>query len=233
MPTIRLLLVDDHEIVRSGLKMLFQAEPDMEILGEAGSGQEALRLVRELQPDVVLMDVAMPGMTGIEATRQLKEAHPGVAVLALTMYEDEQYFFEMIQAGASGYIPKRAAPDDLVSAIRVVSQGNVFLYASLARYLVNEALPRADSDRGSEPRPEAGTGSADPVDPSVEKLTPREREILTHIAEGQTSREIGEKLVISPKTVDRHRENIMGKLNLRNRAELVKYAIAKGLIQVE
>jgi two-component system response regulator NreC len=198
--------------------MLFQAEPDMTILGEAGSGQEALRLVRELQPDVVLMDVAMPGMTGIEATRQIKQAHPEVAVLALTMYEDEQYFFEMIQAGASGYIPKRAAPDDLVSAIRVVSQGNVFLYASLARYLVNEVLPRAEPD---------------PVDAAASDLTPREREVLTYIAEGQTSREIGEKLVISPKTVDRHRENIMGKLNLHNRAELVKYAIAKGLIQVE
>ncbi|MCB0113628.1 MAG: response regulator transcription factor, partial [Caldilineaceae bacterium] len=128
MSKIRLLLVDDHEIVRAGLRMLFLAEPDMTIVGEAGSGQEALKLVRELKPDVVLMDVAMPGMTGIEATRQIKEASPDTAVLALTMYEDEQYFFEMIHAGAAGYIPKRAAPDDLVSAIRVVSQGNVFLY---------------------------------------------------------------------------------------------------------
>ncbi len=133
MSKIRLLLVDDHEIVRAGLRMLFLAEPDMTIVGEAGSGHDALRLVRELKPDVVLMDVAMPGMTGIEATRQIKEANPDTAVLALTMYEDEQYFFEMIHAGAAGYIPKRAAPDDLVSAIRVVSQGNVFLHASLAR----------------------------------------------------------------------------------------------------
>lgn len=218
MSKIRLLLVDDHEIVRAGLRMLFLAEPDMTIVGEAGSGQDALRLVRELKPDVVLMDVAMPGMSGIEATRQIKEASPETAVLALTMYEDEQYFFEMIHAGAAGYIPKRAAPDDLVSAIRVVSQGNVFLYASLARYLVNEVINQ----------PEAGKSSS-----ATEELTAREREVLVHIAEGSTNREIAEKLVISPKTVDRHRENIMRKLNLHNRVELVKYAIEKGLIRVE
>ena len=218
MSKIRLLLVDDHEIVRAGLRMLFLAEPDMTIVGEAGSGQEALRLVRELKPDVVLMDVAMPGMNGIEATRQIKEASPETAVLALTMYEDEQYFFEMIHAGAAGYIPKRAAPDDLVSAIRVVSQGNVFLYASLARYLVNEVLNQ----------PEAGKSSS-----AADALTAREREVLVYIAEGDTNREIAEKLVISPKTVDRHRENIMRKLNLHNRVELVKYAIEKGLIRME
>ncbi|MBI1295994.1 response regulator [bacterium] len=216
MSKIRLLLVDDHEIVRAGLRMLFLAEPDMTIVGEAGSGQDALRLVRELKPDVVLMDVAMPGMTGIEATRQIKEASPETAVLALTMYEDEQYFFEMIHAGAAGYIPKRAAPDDLVSAIRVVSQGNVFLYASLARYLVNEVLNQ----------PEASKSSS-----AAEALTAREREVLVYIAEGDTNREIAEKLVISPKTVDRHRENIMRKLNLHNRVELVRYAIEKGLIR--
>jgi two-component system, NarL family, response regulator NreC len=218
MSKIRLLLVDDHEIVRAGLRMLFLAEPDMTIVGEAGSGQEALRLVGELKPDVVLMDVAMPGMTGIEATRQIKEAYPDTAVLALTMYEDEQYFFEMIHAGASGYIPKRAAPDDLVSAIRVVSTGNVFLYASLAQYLVNEVLNQPGNSV---------------ADSNTEELTTREREVLIYIAEGNTNREIAEKLVISPKTVDRHRENIMRKLNMHNRVELVKYAIEKGLISVK
>jgi two-component system, NarL family, response regulator NreC len=218
MSKIRLLLVDDHEIVRAGLRMLFMAEPDMTIAGEAGSGQEALELVRKLKPDVVIMDVAMPGITGIEATRQIKEAYPETAVLALTMYEDEQYFFEMLHAGAAGYIPKRAAPDDLVAAIRVVSQGNVFLYASLARYLVNEVVNQ----------PDAGLPASD-----GEKLTPREHEVLTCIAEGQTNREIAEKLVISPKTVDRHRENIMRKLNMHNRVELVRYAIEKGLISVK
>ena len=218
MSKIRLLLVDDHEIVRAGLRMLFLAEPDMEIAGEAGSGAEALQAVARLRPDVVLMDVAMPGMSGIEATRRIKAASPETAILALTMYEDEQYFFEMLNAGASGYIPKRAAPDDLVSAIRVVSQGNVFLYASLARFLLSEVLPAHEAK--DEP------GAAD-------ELTPREREVLTHIAEGKTNREIADALVISPKTVDRHRENIMQKLNLHSRVELVKYTIARGLIGVE
>jgi two-component system response regulator NreC len=216
MSKIRLLLVDDHEIVRAGLRMLFQAEPDMEIVGEVSSGEEALRAVRELKPDVVLMDVVMSGMSGIEATRRIKEANPDVAILALTMHEDEQYFFEMLSAGASGYVPKRAAPDDLVSAIRVVSQGNVFLYPTLAKLLVKDFLQRAES------------GAA----PPSEELTPREREVLTCIAEGMTNREIAETLVISAKTVDRHRENIMRKLNLHNRVELVKYAIEKGLISV-
>ncbi len=213
---IRLLLVDDHEIVRAGIKMLFLAEEDMEIVGEVSSGHEALEAVRELKPDVVIMDVAMPGMSGIEATRQIKEASPDTAVLALTMYEDEQYFFEMLNAGASGYIPKRAAPDDLVSAIRVISQGNVFLYSTLAKFLMKDISDRSD-----------------PTSPSVaEELTPREREVLTYIAEGYTNREIAEALSISIKTVDRHRENIMQKLNLHNRVELVKYAIEKGLITV-
>ncbi len=218
MSKIRLLLVDDHEIVRAGLRMLFLAEPDMEIVGEAGGGADAIRAVADLHPDVVLMDVAMPGMNGIEATRRIKEANPETAILALTMYEDEQYFFEMLNAGASGYIPKRAAPDDLVSAIRVVSQGNVFLYASLARFLLNEVLPTHDAKAG---------------DSLTEELTPREREVLTHIAEGKTNREIADVLIISPKTVDRHRENIMQKLNLHSRVELVKYAISRGLIRVE
>ncbi|HEY53081.1 MAG TPA: response regulator transcription factor [Caldilineae bacterium] len=213
----KLLLVDDHEIVRAGLRMLFLAEPDMEIVGEASSGAEALRAVEELSPDVVIMDVSMPGMTGIEATRRIKAAYPEVAVLALTMYEDEQYFFQMLEAGASGYVPKRAAADDLVSAIRVVRQGNVFLYPSMAKLLVSDFLQREEGPEAADKTP----------------LTPREREVLTYIAEGYTNREIAEALVISVKTVDRHRENIMNKLDLHNRVALVKYAIEKGLITVE
>lgn len=217
MSKIRLLLVDDHEIVRAGLRMLFLAEKDMEIVGEVSSGLEAIRAVADLQPDVVIMDVAMPGMSGIEATRRIKENSPETAVLALTMHEDEQYFFEMLNAGASGYVPKRAAPDDLVSAIRAVSQGQVFLYPSLARLLVQDFLQRKEGDGG---------------ETAVVELTSREREVLIAIAEGHTNREIAELLVISVKTVDRHRENIMRKLNLHNRVELVKYAIEKGLITV-
>lgn len=215
MSKIRLLLVDDHEIVRAGLRLLFVAEDDMEIVGEASSGEEALEMAQELQPDVVIMDVAMPGMSGIEATRRLKEIDPDLVILALTMHEDEEYFFEMLNAGVSGYIPKRAAPDDLVSAIRVVNEGNVFLYSTLAQYLAQDFLDRMDSEESSE---------------IAEELTPREREVLAHIGEGLTNQEIAEKLVISVKTVDRHRENITRKLNIHNRASLIKYAIEKGLI---
>lgn len=214
MTPVKLLLVDDHEIVRAGLRMLFSAESDVQIVGEAASGREAVARVRQLAPDVVLMDVAMPDMNGIEATRRIKEASPEVAVLALTMYEDEEYFFEMLGAGASGYVPKRAAPDDLLSAIRVVSQGDVFIYPSMAKLLVKDFLRRAE----------------DTAPPDSELLTAREREVLACIADGLTNREIAEQLVISVKTVDRHRENLMRKLNMHNRVELVRYAIEKGLI---
>ncbi len=216
MSTIRLLLVDDHQIVRAGLRMLFAAEPEVEIIGEASSGEEAVASIETLTPDVVLMDVAMPGMGGIEATRRIKASQPKVAVLALTMHEDEEYFFEMLAAGASGYVPKRAAPDDLMSAIRIVKQGDVYIYPSLARLLVKDFLHRSEASA-----PE-----------TREELTPREQEVLTFIAEGNSNREIAEALVISVKTVDRHRENIMRKLQLHNRVELVKYAIEKGLISV-
>lgn len=215
---IRLLLADDHAVVRSGLRMLLQAQPDMKIIGEAETGQEAIRRVAELKPDVVLMDIEMPGMNGIEATRRIKAESPQAAVLALTMYEDDQYFFEMLRAGASGYVPKRAAPDELVSAIRAVSRGEVFLYPSLAGRLVQDYLTR---------------GRPDEQEPVTDELTPREQEVLKLIAEGLSNNEIADQLVISAKTVDRHRENIMRKLNLHNRVELVKYALRKGLIDLE
>lgn len=211
---LRLILVDDHPIVRTGMRMLFQAEPDLEIVGEADSGPMAIEMVQKLKPDVVIMDVAMPGMNGIEATRRIKEMNPQTQVLALTMHEDEQYFFEMLRAGASGYVPKRAAPDDLVSAVRVVAEGNVFLYATLARFLMRDMVEK----------------SADVPALSDDVLTQRERQVLTFIAEGYTNRQIADALVISVKTVERHRENIMAKLDMHDRVELVKYAIKKGLI---
>lgn len=215
---IRLLLADDHAVVRSGLRMLLQAQPDMIIIGEAETGQEAVQRAVELAPDVVLMDIEMPGMNGIEATRQIKQAAPATAVLALTMYEDDQYFFEMLRAGASGYVPKRAAPDELVSAIRAAGRGEVFLYPSLAGRLVRDYLQRGPAGEGDAPNDE---------------LTPREQEVLTLIAEGLSNNEIADRLVISAKTVDRHRENLMRKLNLHNRVDLVKYALRKGLIGLE
>ncbi|MBX3059531.1 MAG: response regulator transcription factor [Anaerolineae bacterium] len=214
---IRLLLVDDHAVVRSGLRMLLQAQPDMRIVGEAESGAEAIHQVRLHRPDVVLMDIQMPDMNGIEATREIKKMSAGTAVLALTMHEDDQYFFEMLRAGASGYVPKRAAPDELVSAIRTVSQGQVFLYPTLAARLVQSYLGQSVATDA----------------PPAEELTPREEQVLTLIAEGLTNPEIADKLVISAKTVDRHRENIMHKLNLHSRVDLVKYAIKEGLIGLE
>lgn len=218
MNPIRVVIVDDHDIVRSGLRMLLMAETDIEIVGEAGNGREALQKVEELHPDLVIMDLQMPDMNGIEATRKIKDLHPECAVLALTIHEDEQYFFQMLAAGASGYVPKRAAPDDLVWAIRVVHSGHVFLYPSMASVLVVDYLSRI----------EAGDAEA-----NTDSLTDREREVLTLIAEGLLNRDIAERLSISVKTVERHRENIMNKLNLHSRTELVKYAIRKGLIDLD
>jgi two-component system response regulator NreC len=218
MAKIRLILADDHAVVRSGIRMLLEAQPDIEIVAEAETGRQAVEQVRRLKPDVVLMDVQMPELNGIEATQQIKKMVPGTAVLALTMHEDDQYFFEMIRAGASGYVPKRAAPDDLVTAIRTVARGEIFLYPSLATRLVQDYLKRADS--GEQPL-------------VYDDLTPREREVLVLIAEGLTNAEIANRLVISVKTVDRHRENIMRKLNMHNRIDLVKYAIRKGLIDLD
>jgi two-component system response regulator NreC len=218
MSKISLILADDHAVVRSGLRMLLEAQPDMEIRAEAESGKQAVSKVRSLQPDVILMDIQMPDLNGIEATKQIKKFAPETAVLALTMHEDDQYFFEMLQAGASGYLPKRAAPDELVAAIRTVARGEVFLYPSLAARLVQDFLKRDNVDQEQE---------------IYDRLTPREREVLILIAEGLSNGEIADKLVISIKTVDRHRENIMRKLNMHNRIELVKYAIRTGLIELE
>ncbi|MFN2224409.1 MAG: response regulator transcription factor [Chloroflexota bacterium] len=218
MAKIRVILADDHAVVRSGIRMLLEAQPDIEIVAEVESGREAVEQVRKMRPDVVLMDVQMPELNGIEATQQIKKLAPETAILALTMHEDDQYFFEMLHSGASGYVPKRAAPDELVTAIRTVARGEIFLYPSLATRLVQDYLKRADADD----------------QPLVyDDLTPREREVLVLIAEGLTNAEIADKLVISVKTVDRHRENIMRKLNMHNRIDLVKYAIRTGLIELE
>jgi len=215
MSEIRLLLVDDHEVVRTGLRMLLESQSDIKILAEASTGAEAIQMAREFKPDVVVMDITLPDITGIEATRRLKESQPEIAVVALTIHEDEQYFFEMLQAGASGYVPKRAAPEDLITAIRAAFAGEIYLYPSLAKALVSDYLGRSRSD---------------PQEASLEALTPREAEVLELLAEGLSNDEIADNLVISRHTVARHRENLMGKLNLHSRSELVKYAIRKGLI---
>jgi two-component system response regulator NreC len=211
-----LLLVDDHAVVRTGLRMLLEGESDIEIVGEAENASDALNQISQLQPDVVLMDIGLPDMSGIDATRRIKELAPDISVLALTIHEDEEYFFKMLDAGASGYVPKRAAPEELLSAIRVTAQGEVYLYPSLAKLLVKDYLAQSMQFKNQS---------------TLDGLTPRENEVLTLLADGASNVEIAEQLSISPKTVARHRENIMGKLNLHSRAELVKYAIRKGIIQ--
>jgi two-component system response regulator NreC len=213
--TIRLLLVDDHAVVRSGLRMLLENEQDIEIAGEAGTGREALSLIERLHPTLVLMDIGLPDMTGIEVTRQVKQLWPDVAIVALTIHEDEEYFFQMLQAGANGYVPKRAAPEELITALRTAAEGGVYLYPSLAKLLVRDYL----------------SGEREPSTSPLDGLTDREQEVLAHLADGASNQEIAETLNISPKTVARHRENIMRKLNLHSRAELVKYAIRKGIIK--
>jgi two-component system response regulator NreC len=215
--TIRLLLVDDHAVVRLGLKMLIESEGDLEIAGEADSAKSALERAASLQPDVILMDVGLPDLSGIEITREIKKLYPGIAIVALTIHEDEEYFFRMLDAGASGYVPKRAAPEELLSAIRLVASGEVYIYPSLAKLLVKDYL--------NQPHPGAENING------MEAITTREQEVLAMIADGANNNEIAEALSISPKTVARHRENIMQKLNLHSRTELVRYAIRKGIIR--
>lgn len=215
MTRIRLVLVDDHDVVRTGLRMLLEHQPDMEIVGEASTGAEALEMATQAEPDVVVMDITLPDISGIEATRRIKQSLPGVAIVALTIHEDEQYFFEMLQAGASGYVPKRAAPEDLINAIRAAYNEEIYLYPTLAKALVSDFLGRSHTA---------------PEDSALEELTPREKEVLELLAGGLTNDEIADQLVISPHTVARHRENLMRKLGLHSKSELVKYAIRKGII---
>jgi two-component system response regulator NreC len=213
---IRLLLVDDHLVVRSGLRMLLEGEQDVEIVGEASTARTALEAVSRLEPDVVLMDIGLPDLSGIDATREIKRLRPETAVVALTIHEDEEYFFKMLEAGASGYVPKRAAPEELLTAIRAAAHDEVYLYPSLAKLLVKDYFSHEPQARS---------------EPMLDGLTTREQEVLAQLAEGATNEEIADTLGISPKTVARHRENLMSKLNLHSRTELVKYAIRKGIIQ--
>jgi two-component system response regulator NreC len=213
---IRVLIADDHTIVRSGLRLLLEAEPDIDVVGEALEGREALNLVEKHLPDVVLMDIAMPGMDGLEATRLIKDSWPQVKVLVLTMHRSDEYFFEMLKAGASGYILKGAETSDLIHAVRVVGRGEVFLYPTMAQKLVEDYLNFIQWGEG--------TGSP---------LSLREKEILRLLSEGCSTKEIAEKLVISPSTVHSHRSNLMTKLGLNSRRELIQYARQRGLIRDE
>ncbi|MFQ6058798.1 MAG: response regulator [Anaerolineae bacterium] len=217
MNKIRVLLADDHTILREGIRALLAAQPDIEVVGEASNGREAVAKARELKPDVILMDIAMPLLNGLEATRQIKKEHPEMDVLVLTMHDSEEYVSQILGAGAAGYVVKKAAASDLVSAIHAVYQGGAFLYPSVAKMLVEDYLRRVEAGGGRD---------------SYDELTDREREVLQLIAEGYTNKEIADLLCLSVKTVQTHRAHVMEKLNLHDKGEVIKYAIQKGIIEL-
>ncbi|RME44035.1 MAG: DNA-binding response regulator [Chloroflexi bacterium] len=214
--SIRVLIVDDHALMRAGLKALLGTQPDIQVVGQAASGIEAVRSAAELEPDIVLMDISMAGLDGVQATQKIKSMTPNVKIIALTMHEDESVVRGVLKAGASGYVLKRGAEDELLVAIRAVHRGEAFIPPSLTRSFINDYLDAApDSDTSNEPEI---------------PLTPRELEVLSLIARGYKNQEIAEELVISVKTVETHKANIKEKLGIRAQADLVRYALRKGLL---
>ena len=228
MKKIRLMLVDDHDVVRAGLKSFLQTQEDFEVVAEANNGEEAIKQALAVRPDVILMDITMPTMDGMQATRQLRVLCPECFVLALTVHDDKQYFMQMLAAGAAGYITKHAAADDLVAAIHTIASGNVYLQPALARWLLEDYQRLA--------RQTGGAVSASPGEEAamigLETLSLRERQVLELVAQGLNNQLIGERLELSPKTIARHRERIMNKLNMHSRTELVKFAIRTGLVKL-
>jgi len=212
----RILLADDHAIVREGVRAILMAEPDFDVVAEAEDGAQAVEMAKKLKPDIAVLDISMPGMNGIDATKQIKASLPNTNVLALTMHTDDTYVFQLLKAGGSGYVLKRAAATDLVQAIRAAQRGEAFLYPLVAKAVVADYLKRLETGEGRE---------------TYDGLTEREKEILTMVAEGTTNQDIAQKLFISVKTVQTHRAHIMEKLNLHDRTQLVRYAIRKGLIE--
>lgn len=214
---IRVMIAEDHPQVRLGLRLLLDTEDDLEVCCEASDGEQAVQLAREFQPDLLLLDLSMPKKGGLEVARILRDELPQVAILVLTMHEEEGYFYQLLEAGASGYLVKGASPSDLLSAIRAVSKGGVVLHPNLAKGLVDRFRCRA-----TEPPQESR--------PHLAPLSPRELEVLDLTAQGLTAREVGNSLDISSNTVERHRANIMAKLGFSNRAQLVRYAVESGLV---
>ncbi|MFC6094229.1 response regulator [Saccharothrix lopnurensis] len=212
--TVRILLADDHSLVRRGVRLILDNEPDLEVVAEAGDGAEAVAAARREEPDLAILDIAMPRMTGLQAARELSRLLPALRILILTMYDNEQYFFESLKVGASGYVLKSVADRDLVEACRATMRGEPFLYPGAVTALIRDYLDRARE--GSLP---------------ARPITDREEEILKLVAEGHSSKEIADLLFISAKTVERHRANLLQKLGLRDRLELTRYAIRVGLIE--
>ncbi len=217
MPKIRVLVVDDHTIVRDGITALLTLTGDIEVVGEATNGSEAVKMVKELHPDVVLMDVAMPIMGGLEATRRIHREFPGTKVLVLTQYDDKEYVFPVIESGASGFISKVAASSELVSGIRAVYKGDSYLSPSVAKLLVENYQLGGVKQVGQDP---------------YDELTEREREIFKLLAEGYSTQKIADMLVITRKTVEGHKTSLMAKLGIHNRIDLVKYALRKGIVSI-
>ena len=216
MNKIKVMLVEDHTIVRKGLRALLDGEMGIEVVGEAQDGREAIRKAEELQPDVVVMDIAMPGLNGLEATRRIKKSFPEMKIIILTMHVNEEYILQTLRFGVSGYLVKKAAPSDLISAIQATYRGESFLSPSISRTVIDEYLRKTEkmSER----------------DEIYGKLTDREKEVLQLIAEGHTNRKISELLYVSIKTVETHRAHIMDKLNVSSTAELIQHAIRKGFL---
>jgi two-component system response regulator NreC len=215
MKKIKVLIVDDHTLVRDGIRALLTLAADIEVVGEAANGKEALEKVRKLAPDVVLMDLAMPVMGGLEATRRIHKEFPETKVLALTQYDDSEYVVPVIEAGASGFVTKMAAFSELASAIQAIDKGESFLSPTAAAALVEECRQRTVAE-----------GEKDPY----QELTDREREVLKLVVEGHTGREIADMLVVSPKSVEGYKTSLMNKLNIHNKTDLIKFAIRKRLI---
>ncbi len=229
MEPITLLLVDDHDVVRTGLKSFLETQRGFQVVAEARNGTEAVQRALETHPAIVLMDIGMPGMDGLTATRQLKQVCPNSQVLALTVHDDKHYLMQMLAAGASGYLTKQAAADELVAAIHAVAAGNIYLQPALARWLIEDYQRLSAGSAAAQatlegPQPEAT---------SLDVLSARERQVLELVAQGHSNQDIGRQLGLSHKTIARHRERIMNKLNLHSRTELVKFAIRTRLISLE
>lgn len=220
---IRVVLADDHDILRQGLKLLLSLQAEIEVVGEARTGREAIELALELHPHVIVLDISMPDMDGLEACKQIRASTPDTHVLILTMHESEEYFFQALRAGAAGYLVKKAAPPDLHMAILSVAQGGAFLYPGLAKALIR-AYTAAPLARLPAP------GDGEPIAQELRVLSPRELEILKLVAEGHTNQEIADQLILSIKTVQAHRANLMEKLGLENITQLVRFAIRYGLL---
>lgn len=230
--TIRVLLADDHDILRQGLKLLLGLQPEIEVVGEARTGQEAVEMAHTLKPDVVVMDISMSGMDGLEACQRIRSQESSTQVLILTMHESEEYFLQALRMGAAGYLVKKAAPTDLHMAIRAVADGGAFLYAGLAKALVRAYLANPPVTQAA-PQQQQDAAQAANLAQELRVLTPREMEVLTLVAEGRTNQEIADQLVLSIKTVQAHRASVMEKLGLHDITHLVRFAIRHGLIAAE